>query len=310
VIAAAAAITCAAAGIAGCSGGGPAGPGPAGGGAVPATTWDTGQAPLVGIYMKGLPGSTAPVTEFARQTGVMPRIVLYFSSWGQPFQAGFASAVHADGATPLVQIESGYQSLPVIAGGAKDNYLRSFAQQVRHYGHPVIISFGHEMNGSWYQWGWKHTTAGAFIAAWRHIVTVFRGEGATNVTWMWTIQAAADAPSLTTNPTPWWPGGGYVDWVGIDGHYVYPGETFSSIFDPAISIVRGITDKPILIAETAISSNVGQVAKIPDLLGGVESRRLLGFVYFDRVGNHDYRLATTATLSAFTAAARQYGYAG
>jgi hypothetical protein len=99
-----------------------------------------------------------------------------------------------------------------------------------------------------------------------------------------------------------------VDWVGIDGHYVHPGQTFASIFDPAISIVRGITSKPILIAETAISPNVGQVAMLPDLLSGVQSRGLLGFVYFDHKGNHDYRLDTTATISAFTAAAKQYGY--
>ncbi len=260
--------------------------------------------------MKGLPASTAPGTEFARQTDVTPRLVLYFSSWGEPFQTSFASTVHANGGKPLVQIESGSVSLSLIASGGKDNYLKSFARSIRDYGHPVVVSFGHEMNGTWYHWGWKHTDASTFVAAWRHIVTVFRNQGASNVTWMWTVQAAADAPSMTANPTPWWPGSSYVDWVGIDGHYVYPGETFSSIFDPAISIVRGITSKPILIAETAISPNVGQVAKIPDLLGGVESRGLLGFVYFDHTGNHDYRLNTTATLSAFTAAAKQYGYVG
>ncbi|MGH3840185.1 MAG: hypothetical protein ACRDS0_01865 [Pseudonocardiaceae bacterium] len=31
-----------------------------------------------------------------------------------------------------------------------DAYLRSNAASVRHYGHPAILSFGAEMNGSWY----------------------------------------------------------------------------------------------------------------------------------------------------------------
>ena len=29
--------------------------------------------------------------------------------------------------------------------------------------------------------------AATFVAAWRHIVTLFRAEGADNVTWLWTV---------------------------------------------------------------------------------------------------------------------------
>ena len=48
--------------------------------------------------------------------------------------------------------------------------------------------FGHEMNGNWYSWGYQHAlTAAVFVAAWRHIVTVFRPQGAGNVTWLWTV---------------------------------------------------------------------------------------------------------------------------
>jgi hypothetical protein len=49
---------------------------------------------------------------------------------------------------------------------------------------------------------------------------------------------------------------------------------------------------------------------LPDLLSGVKTQGLLGFVYFDTQGNADYRLQTPAVLAALGAAAREYGYAG
>ena len=51
----------------------------------------------------------------------------------------------------------------------------------------MILSFGHEMNGNWYSWGNTNSTPAQFIAAWRHVVTVFRAVGATNVKWLWAV---------------------------------------------------------------------------------------------------------------------------
>ena len=79
--------------------------------------------------------------------------------------------------------------VPRIAAGVYDGYLRSYADSVRDFGHPVIIGFGHEMNAPWYSWGYGHVPPATFVAAWRHVVTLFRGQGADNVTWLWTIQA-------------------------------------------------------------------------------------------------------------------------
>jgi len=63
-----------------------------------------------------------------------------------------------------------------------DGYLRSYARHVRAFRYPVIIGFGHEMNGFWYPWGFGHVRPRTWIAAWRHVVTVFRRQGADNVT--------------------------------------------------------------------------------------------------------------------------------
>ena len=42
-----------------------------------------------------------------------------------------------------------------IAAGKFDAYLSAYAVTVRAYRHPVILSFGHEMNGSWSSWGYS-----------------------------------------------------------------------------------------------------------------------------------------------------------
>jgi hypothetical protein len=265
-------------------------------------------APVTGLFIQG--GSPALAT-FRAQTGVKPKIVLNFGGWGKDFMANWASNVTAGGGLPLLQIGMGKSKKdpPLIASGADDAYLASFARQVRDFGHPIILSYGHEMNGAWYSWGWKRTTPTTFVAAWRHIVKVFRAQGATNVTWLWTVQAYADSPAQTTSPGRWWPGSDYVTWVGVDGHYLYAGETFHTIFDPILSAVENITSKPILIAETAISPKVGQESSLPDLFEGVASGGLLGLVYFDTTGNADYRLQSSAALAAYGEAAKKYGYA-
>ena len=88
------------------------------------------------------------------------------------------------------------------------------------YGHPVILSFGHEMNGDWYLWGYRHTSPASVrscLAA--HCQHLSRLLGAWNVTWMWTINVVHTWSQDSQSPAPWWPGSSYVTWVGIDGYY-------------------------------------------------------------------------------------------
>ena len=144
---------------------------------------------------------------------------MYYSGWMERFQAGFAREAARHEAVPLVQIEPTGVSLAAIAAGHYDTYLRSYAAAVKAFGSRVILSFGHEMNGYWYSWGNRHTSPAAFVAAWRHVVTVFRQQGAGNVTWLWTVNVI-DARAGIPSPARWWPGGSYVDMVGIDGYYL------------------------------------------------------------------------------------------
>jgi beta-mannanase len=58
----------------------------------------------------------------------------------------------------FVQIDLTLASISAIAAGNYDVCLRSYAASVRSYGKPVVIGFGHEVNGSWYPW--SHASPG------------------------------------------------------------------------------------------------------------------------------------------------------
>ncbi len=222
-------------------------------------------ASYLGVYEPGVPASYQPVDAFAKAAGRRPNLVGYFSGWAQPFNRGFAATVHRHGAIPFVQIDPTGASVDGIAAGDYDDYLRSYAEAVRDYGQPVVIGFGHEMNAPWYSWGYGHVSPATFVAAWRHLVTVFRGMGADNVTWLWTIQADARG----TGPIgSWWPGSRYVSWVGIDGFYYSPSDTFDSVFGPTLADVHALTNQPVLLSETAVGPAANQFGNILRLFQG------------------------------------------
>ena len=235
----------------------------------------------VGVYAAGAPASYAGVAAFTNATGIRPRLVVYYSGWLERFSTGFATTVARHGAVPLVQINPTGVSLAAIASGQYDSYLTAYAQAVRAYRQPVILSFGHEMNANWYSWGYGSTSPAVFVAAWRHIVTLFRAQGARNVTWLWTVNII-DAQAGIPAPGPWWPGKSYVTWVGIDGYYLEPSSHFAALFGPTVTAVRELTHDPILIAETSAVPAAGQPEKIPDLFAGVRRYELLGLVWFER----------------------------
>ena len=254
----------------------------------------------LGVYANSAPVSYAGLTAFTNTTGVEPDVVMYYSGWFQSFPNGFASTAARNGAVPLVQIDPTDVNVAKIASGQYDGYLSSCAVALRSYRHPVILSFGHEMNGTWYSWGHGHTPPAAFVAAWRHIVSLFRALGARNVTWLWTVNIINDTQhGSIPSPGPWWPGSSYVNWVGIDGYYLKSSWQFAPLFGPTIGAVRKLTSDPILIAETAAGPAAGQPAKITDLFAGIRAYGLLGFVWFDAADTQDFRISSPAAIAAF-----------
>jgi hypothetical protein len=276
---------------------------------VPLTPVPAPVSPLVGVYEPGSPNSWTHIAEFAGQTGVQPRIVVYYSDWNNPFSTSFAQTAWQHDAYVLVQMQPKGVSLASIAAGRSDGYLRSYADAVMSFGHPVILSFGHEMNGTWYSWGYGRTPAATFVAAWRHVVSVFREAGAANVTWLWAVNSVNGASG---NLSQWWPGAAWVDWTGIDGYYFRATDTFHSVFGATIAKIRAISGAPLLIAETAVGTTANRESQIDGLFAGVSAEHLAGVVWFDEaqhsgIYHQDWRLENDpAASAAFTAAVAKY----
>jgi Glycosyl hydrolase family 26 len=259
----------------------------------------------IGLYSDGAPYSYAGVTAFTAATGIKPRVVVYYSGWWEPFQVGFAKTVANDGAVLLVQLNPTRTSVAAIAAGQYDSYLSTYANAIRSYRHHVILSFGHEMNGHWYTWGYTHTSPSVFVAAWRHIVTLFRARGAQNVTWLWTINTI-HTKARVPSPRPWWPGNSYVNWIGIDGYFTNSSSVFASVFGPTIVYVRSLTHHPILITETSVTPAASQPAKIANIFAGIRLYGLLGFIWFNSIDKVDWRLTGPAAIAAFRRSAETY----
>jgi hypothetical protein len=253
----------------------------------------TDTASYLGVYEAGALGTYQPVADFTSAAGRPPNLVGYYSGWREPFQASFAQAVNRHGAATLLQWDPTLASVPRIAAGGYDGYLRSYADSVRDFGQPVVIGFGHEMNAPWYTWGYGNLPPPTFVTAWRHIVTLFRGQRADNVTWLWTLQA--DEPG--TGPVAsWWPGSQYVKWIGIDGYHYRSSDNFDTVFGKTIDQVRAFTSQPVLLSETAVSPAADPFATIPDLFRGMAAYKTLGLVWFDKnkpgtgIDDQDWRI--------------------
>ena len=135
--------------------------------------------------------------------GRQPDIVMWYRDFPQPLlYSNEVSNLRATGQTPMITWEPYEQSLSAIASGAYDSYLRESAQVAKNWGSTVMIRFAHEMNGNWYPWGSGKTSPETFIAAWRHVVSIFRSEGATNVKWVLVAErpGGGQVPDLAVLP--------------------------------------------------------------------------------------------------------------
>jgi mannan endo-1,4-beta-mannosidase len=260
------------------------------------------------------------VTAFASEVGRQPAIVsVYQQWWGQPsFPAATARWLEDRGTVPLIVWEPWQPGLPeaqandqpgyrlsVIASGGFDGYVRRYAGEVRAYGGPLFLEPFHEMNGNWYPWGGtvNRNTAVDYIDAWRHVHDIFRQQGATNVTWTWTVNRDSVPDTAANQADRYWPGSAYVDWVGLDAYNWGPAplrqwRTVAQTFDPSLAALSGF-GKPIIIAETGCVEKGGdKAAWISTLFAGLTDayRDVVGAaVWYDAaVPGFDFRTNTSA----------------
>jgi mannan endo-1,4-beta-mannosidase len=243
------------------------------------------------------------LSAFEHDTGFEPGIVENYQAFGQPFPSTWARTLLAQGILPLILLNPRRVTPGAIAAGRYDSYLSQYAAAVRALGASVGLSFGNEMNVSWNPWGYHHVPPGLFVAAWQHIHQVFAAVGARKVIWVWEVAHIRDTPGdrkVAPDLHPWWPGGAYVDWVGLDIYYYNPAATFQGEFVPTITAVRSFTDDPILL-KTAVPDRSGQVQQTADLFAGARASDLLGVVWYNQNGRQAWQLdkSRRAAIAAF-----------
>jgi hypothetical protein len=149
-----------------------------------------------------------------------------------------------------------------IARGRYDGYVRSAALAAAAWGHPFFVRFAHEMNGAWYPWGRERhgDSPRLYVAAWRHIVRIFRAYGATNVLWDWVPNQNRSGRFPFQQ---YYPGDRWVDWVGLDGFnwsLSQRWQSFSEVFASSYNSLVRITSKPVMIAEVGSWEHGGRKA--------------------------------------------------
>lgn len=268
------------------------------GGADPATAkFEPGNGTL---YL-GVSTDLSRLDVFDTAAGITTHPAIY-NRWTTPdgsVSPTLSDAATMPGMTPMVS-----WNLPLADGsvtsGKRDAYLREQADAVKKFGKPVFIRLDWEMNATWYpEWNLPAVSPSAFIAAWRHVYDVFQSSGATNAAFVWCVNVWR-GPNNTEN-SAWYPGDGYVDWVGVDG---YPQSAVSSFLLDGPDGLNAMASyaaghhKPVMLAEWAPQLPQPDTAAPVDLIldwAAAHPDTVKALVYFDFVvGTKDYQLVDHA----------------
>ncbi len=147
--------------------------------------------------------------------------VAYFSdNWfhGIHFPLDKCISIRTTGAVPFIRIQNwirqgdklsdaGPYTHKNIIAGIFDTELRTYAQAAKSFGTKLLIEYGPEVNTN--SFPWSKEGPGPYKAAYRHIVNLFREEGATNVKWAFHVDATDN-----NNGYKWYPGDDIIEWVG------------------------------------------------------------------------------------------------
>lgn len=250
--------------------------------------------------------ATDNLGQFEKATTIYPSVAVNYVDWGTPFPAATVLGNHGIGVTTQLVLEPRKVNLRDIAAGRDNQFLASWAQADKRLGLPIILSFAPEANGGWYPWGDTHVTASVFRQAWREVHQVLYEDGARKITWMWQVNVIFPASEPLSEL---WPGGAYVNQVGIDGHLRKNGDTFSAVFGPTIEQLRTITKRPVVIGEIAVDRSKYRVRQINELFAGVCNDKIRRFVWFDiKRGEVNFELeGDSAALTAFRKGAAKLG---
>lgn len=240
-------------------------------------------------------------------------LVSYFALWGEswPTTRNYAEIARQNGSILVVTWMANGLNLDAILAGQGDAYMRKYASGIKAWGREIWLRPLHEANGNWYDWGIGKTGAGntsaKCIAAWKHIVQIFRDSAVTNVRWVWTTNATNSGPG--TSLMGHYPGDDWVDYNSIDGYNWGTAQSWSSwqsfeqVFTPAYTLLAQRA-KPIFIAEFSSSEHGGDKAQwIRDMFAAIPVKfpRLMALMWFSQSKSAEADWAVNTTDAALQA---------
>jgi hypothetical protein len=199
----------------------------------------------------------------------------------EPWLDDFNEEEYPGGQKPAEPDKNGMKD---VASGLYDNYITEWADAAKKINSPLFVRLGHEMNDGYrYGWGPQNNTPQDFIAAWQHVHSIFRRQGAKNIIWIWSPH-----PAYTFKE--FYPGDEYVDYVGVGilnyGTVAYWSKwwSFKEIFGKFYDSVA-VYKKPVMITEFGSLAVGGNRAKwYADALDNLPQRypMVKSVLYFHR----------------------------
>jgi hypothetical protein len=184
--------------------------------------------------------------QIIREYGAIP--LVYWSPWDKPY----------DQDKPPTRFD-----LHNILKGQWDNYIDQWADGAKAYGQPMFVSWGLEMNGTWFPWsGYFYHHDGQFgpeiyKKCYRYVVDRVRARGASNILWVFHVNNYSYPFDLWNQMSNYFPGPQYVDWLGLS---VYgkqftkgPWVTFHDAMDYPYQQICQLDPKlPVMLAEWGV----------------------------------------------------------
>ncbi len=240
-------------------------------------------------------------------------IVHMYMDWSTNFNSirNNVDSAYLNNAVILITWEPWEYDTVQIMNGNADNYIKRMAQDMKSYGKEIWLRPLHEANGDWYPWAIGYSsgrnTNSTYIAAFRHIVDIFRNEGANNVKWVFTLNCDNVGPNTSYEGI--YPGDNYVDYNSIDGYnwgttqsWGSTWNTFDQIFSRSYNSLKNY-NRPIFIAEWASAEIGGNKAQwITDSFNTIKSSypKIFAAVWFSHNKETDWRInSSEATLNAY-----------
>jgi hypothetical protein len=312
----------------------------AGGGSAAASAF----LPPPGKIFQGVAG-VAP-DSYTQSTGKHPAVFQEFLAWGQyvPGIAGQAVNAHAR-LMIMIGTRFGTQEMITPGGitrGDGDTWLLSLQHAIASAGVVTYVRLMAEMDGYWNPFSAfnqngsprdaTHSTR-AYKQAWRRVTLIFRGGSLAHidavlhqlgmpslrtasdlppakVAMLWVPQVAPGAPDVPGNqPSDYWPGRAWVDWVGTDFY------SFAPNFSGLSAFYDAHPGMPFVFGEYAVGETSDDPGFIQRLFDWAASHPRVRMMIYNQGVNPvgPFRLSrfpqTGAALRRVLAGARFPGYA-